>query len=166
MLRFVVAAILAAATTPALAQDPCKAKWPLDNEHELLKARSAVKTASGAGQSALPATALDLKLEPAASARMVMPPERAPKAPNSYSGFVRFAGSPRNQTVLVTLSEEAWIDVVQSGRYVKSAAFNSLYECPTMRKSVKFQLAPGPFAVQLSGVTAETIKMTVTPAGE
>src|SRR5262249_3954908 len=150
------------AATPALAQDPCKGKWPLDNEHALLKAPSAVKTANGAAQSALPATALDLKLEPAASARMVLPPERPPKAPNTYSGFLRFAGAPQNRIVLVTLSEEAWIDVVQNDRYVKSAAFSSLYDCPTMRKSVKFMLAPGPFAVQLSAVSADTIKMTVT----
>jgi hypothetical protein len=97
---------------------------------------------------------------------MAMPPERAPKQPATFAGYVRLGGSPGPQATLVTLSADAWIDVVQGGHYVKSAAFSGVHDCPTMRKSVRFELAPGPFAVQLSGVAGETITMTVTPASE
>ena len=68
--------------------------------------------------------------------------------------------------MLVTLSSDAWIDLVQGEKYVKSAAFSGVHDCATMRKSVKFEVGPGPFAVQLSAVTADSIKMTVTPASE
>jgi hypothetical protein len=167
MIRFLAAVLIAAVATPALAQDGCdKFKWKLDRELALFTSPAAAKTANGTGVSGLPVTALDLKLEPAASTKMAMPPERAPKQPNTFSGFVRFAGAPQATTVLVTLSAEAWVDMVQGEKYVKSAAFSGVHDCATMRKSVKFELAPGPFAVQLSGVTADTIKMTVTPAGE
>jgi hypothetical protein len=168
MLRYVVAILfLAAVATPALAQGGCgNFKWKLEKEHALLTSTSAAKTSNGAEQGALPATALALSLEPAAAAKLATPPERAPKQPSTFAGYVRFAGAPVAQTILVTLSAEAWIDLVQGGHYVKPTAFSGVHDCATMRKSIKFELAPGPFAVQLSGVAAETINMTVTPAGE
>ena len=166
-MRPIAALIIVAMATPGFAQDGCaNPKWKLEKEHSLLTSPSAAKTANGAEVAGLPATALMLNLAPSASAKMPMRPERAPKQPSAYAGYVRFTGAPKSQTVLVTLSAEAWIDMVQNEHNVKSAAFSSLYECATMRKSVRFELAPGPFAVQLSGVAAETINMTVTPAGE
>lgn len=167
MLRPIVAILLTIIAVPALAQDACtKFKWKLDKEQALLTSASPAKTANGAEMTGLPATALELKLEPAASAKLAMPPERTPKQPNTFSGYVRFASAPQASTVLVTLSGEAWIDVVQGEKYVKSTAFSGVHDCAPVRKSVKFELAPGPFAVQLSGVTTDGIKMTVTPAAE
>ena len=52
------------------------------------------------------------------------------------------------------LSSEGWIDVVQDGHAVKSAAFSGALGCEGVRKSVKFDLAAQPLTLELSGVPA------------
>jgi hypothetical protein len=46
----------------------------------------------------------------------------------------------------VTLSHEAWIDVVQDGRYARSVGSTSRNDCPGLRKSVRLDFGVRPAA--------------------
>jgi hypothetical protein len=169
MKRVIATLALVLLVGPALAQEPrgCdKFKWKLDAEHALLRSPAAAKIRSGAALDRLPATALAVGLVPLTAANMPMPPERAPKVPASFAGYVRVGALPGAGSYLVTLSTEGWVDVVQGGRYVKSTGFSGVQGCEGMRKSVKFSLAAEPFVVQVSGVESDSIAMTITPAAE
>jgi hypothetical protein len=108
--------------------------------------------------------ALSVALVPLADARLELPPERAPKDPASFAGLVKFAPAAEAGAYAVTLAAGAWIDVVQDGAYLKPLAFTGALDCPHVRKSVRFRIAPGPFTLQLSGVASPTIDLVVTPA--
>jgi hypothetical protein len=61
----------------------------------------------------------------------------------------------------VTLSEEAWIDVVQDGRYARSVGSSRRSDCPGLRKSVRFQLGAAPFVLQLSGADSDSVAVAI-----
>jgi hypothetical protein len=155
-------AILIAA--PAFAQEPVgcdKFKWPLDHERTLLTNPS---QAPSGGEMQKPIDmAVMLTLVPFADAHLPMAPERTPKSPDSYAGFVRVSGLPKPGTYKITLSQGAWIDVIQNGHELKSITSSSATGCEGVRKSVKFELPTGPFIIQLSGTIAHAIAVAVTP---
>ena len=155
--------VLTATAGTAFAQEPVgcdKFKWPIDKERALLGAAVAV---ASAGEVAKPLSgAAKLPLVPFAEAKLPTPPARLPKSPDSYAGFVRYAALPRAATYRVTLSEAAWIDVVQDGHEVKSSDHTGVLGCDGIRKSVKFNLAASPFVVEISGTTAREIAIAVT----
>jgi hypothetical protein len=95
-------------------------------------------------------------------AKLPFPPERAPKSPASFAGFVQVSAPPRAATYKITLSSESWIDVVQNGHAVESSGFSGAVGCEGIRKSVKFDLAAQPFTLQLSGAPANTIRVVVS----
>jgi hypothetical protein len=148
----------------ALAQEPVgcdKFKWPIDKERALL---AAAKPAASGGEVAQPlAAAVKITLSPLADAKLPTEPSRKPKMPDSYAGFVRYAPLPKSGTYRVTLSDAAWIDVVQDGQPAKSIAFSGALACDGIRKSVKFNLAASPFVVEISGTEAHGIAIAVTP---
>ena len=156
-----VALLLAA---PAFAQEPVgcvKFKWPLDRERTMLANPAVVASGSDVQQPL--AAALMVTLVPFADANLPMAPSRAPKSPDSYAGFVRVSALPRAATYRITLSEGAWIDVVQDGHDVKSSAFSGAMGCDGVRKSVKFEFTAAPFIIEISGTTARAIAVVVTP---
>jgi hypothetical protein len=160
---FLVAVALLAAA-PAFAQEPVgcdKFKWPLDHERTLLASPS--QMASGAEMPQPLATAVTVALLPYADAKLPVPPSRAPKAAGSFAGFINASGVPQPGTYRVTLSAPAWIDVIQYGHALQSTAFSGATGCPGIAKSVKFELGAAPFAVELSGTTAEALTFVVTP---
>jgi hypothetical protein len=99
---------------------------------------------------------------PFAEAKLPVAPERAPKSPTSFAGFVTLPTPSPGGVYKVSLSSEAWIDAVQDGHHVKSTAFSGATGCEGIRKSVKFDLAAAPFAIQFSGVPAASIRIAVT----
>ena len=146
---------------PALAQEPVgcdKFKWPLDRERALLAQAAPAKSA---GDLQLVAGAR-LTLVPAAEAKLPVVPTRAPKD-GSYAGFLRLPAPPSAGTYRVTLSANAWIEVVQEGEVVKAGVFSGVGGCEGLRKSVKFELAARPFIVELSGMATPEINVVVTP---
>jgi hypothetical protein len=150
--------------SPAFAQEPVgcdKFKWPLDHERELLASPS--QTASGGDMQKPLAAPVLVKLVPLADAHLPTAPSRAPKSPDTYAGFVRVSALEKAATYRITLSEGAWIDVVQDGHEVKSGAFSGATGCDGVRKSVKFELAAAPFIIEISGTTATAIALVVTP---
>ena len=64
-------------------------------------------------------------------------------------------------TTFETLSEEAWIDVVQDDRYVRSVGSTGRGDCPGLRKSVRLELGATPFVLQISGVTSDSIIVAI-----
>jgi hypothetical protein len=152
-------------TGSALAQEPAgcdKFKWPLDKERAMLTATDVPTVPSGASLTHALPVAVAVALVPFADAKFPLAPEREPKSPTSFAGFVTLPAPSPNGVYKISLSSEAWIDAVQDGHLVKSAAFSGATGCEGIRKSVKFDLAAEPFTVQFSGVPAASIRIAVT----
>jgi hypothetical protein len=135
--------------------------WPLAKEQELLR-QAQPGPVAGTEINRDAQQAILLKLTSIAEAKLPVPPERAPKNASSFAGFVQFDGAHTGGVYKVSLSEEAWIDVIQGGRYLKPAAFTGATDCPNIRKSVKFLIRPGPFIIQLSDAPSNNISIVVT----
>ena len=164
MSRNFLALIILLIATPALAQEPVgcdKFKWSLDHERALLA--TPLQAASGSEMQKPLDAAVIVKLEPFADAHLPMAPSRAPKSPDSYAGYVHVPALERAASYRITLSDAAWIDVVQDGYEVKSSAFSGATGCDGVRKSVKFDLTAAPFIIEISGTTAQSIAIVVTP---
>lgn len=153
------------ASIPARAEEPkgCAAfKWPLDREATLLRtAANPVMADDGPAKSnGMP---YDLKLVPLAEARLPQPPERKPKSDPSSEGFLLFEAPARPGAYQIAISQAAWIDVIQDGHYIKPTAFSGATDCPGVRKSIRFDLGPRPFLVQISGTTAPSVALLFEP---
>lgn len=162
MRAFILAAALLGAM-PAFAQERAgcdKFKWPLERERALMAKPAGA--ASGATIAAPLASALKIALKPQAEAALPTPPERAPRLSPAFAGFVRMNAPPRAGTYRITVSANAWIDVVQDGGLLPAGEFSGVQGCEGLRKSVKFTLAATPFVIQLSGMPADTVIVTVT----
>jgi hypothetical protein len=150
---------------PCLAQEPVgcdKFKWPLDKERATLNGTDLPKVASGDRVTWPIPWATSVALVSFDNAKLPMPPERAPKSADTFAGFVQVAAPPQSATYKITLSDAAWIDVVQNGQSVKSTAFSGATGCEGVRKSVKFPLAAAPFTIELSSVQANAIKIAIS----
>jgi hypothetical protein len=164
--RSVILALAACAiAAPALAQEPVgcdKLKWPLDKERATLNGSDLPKVVSG-DRVAFPIPfATTVALARLADAKLPVPPERPPKSPTSFAGFLQVRAPAKSGTYKVTLSAEGWIDVVQNRHMVKSTAFSGATGCVGIRKSVKFDLAARPFTLELSGVPDNAIRIAIS----
>lgn len=149
-------AILAGTSVAMAADAGCAAfKWPVTREQALFPAASAAQS----GASLAAGEAADLALVPVDTISFDVPPERAPAA--GTFGATASVTVPPEGELQITLSGEAWIDVVQDGHAMKSSGFSGVKTCPGIRKSVRFKLAAGPAAIQLSGAKDESIKVAV-----
>jgi hypothetical protein len=140
-----------------------KFKWPLDKERATLNGTDLPKIVSGNRVTWPIPWATTVTLVPFADAKLPVAPERAPKSPASFAGFVEVPAPAKAGTYKITLSSEGWIDVVQDGHAVRSTAFSGALGCDGVRKSVKFDLAAHPLTLELSSVPADTIKIAVSP---
>jgi hypothetical protein len=150
------------AGTPAFAADPVgcdKFKWPMDKELAALRAPTLPKLSAGAKLPS-PPIAVTVSLRPIAGAALPRPPERKQK-PETYAGFLHTSVGSGLYTV--TISDYAWIDVVQNGIYIKPKGFSGVTGCDGARKSVRLDLAAGPVTIQISGVAKDAINVAVTP---
>ncbi len=135
--------------------------WPVKREQALFSGNPAITPSGTAVQS--PA-ALALQLKPHAEAGYTMPPAREPKQSPSYGGVITFQTLPKAGAYQVTVSNDAWVDVIQDGKSVASTSHTGQRECPGIRKSVRFDLAPGPVTVQVSGSPATSVNVSLLPA--
>jgi hypothetical protein len=94
-----------------------------------------------------------------------LPPGKAP-APQTASGFISFAAPEAPGTYQVSLSGKAWIDVIQDGKIVPSTAHTMDPSCPSIHKSVRFDLAAAPVTLQISGADATSVVFTIMPAAD
>ncbi|TGQ69775.1 hypothetical protein EN829_013660 [Mesorhizobium sp. M00.F.Ca.ET.186.01.1.1] len=146
-----------AGTSFAMAEDAgCEAfKWPVTREQALFPAAPA--TPSGAPLAV--GAAVDLALVPVEKAGFEIPPEHAPD--KGTFGAVASLAVPPDGAIQISLSGEAWVDVIQDGKTVKSTAYSGVKTCPGIRKSVRFKLAAGPATVQFSGAKKAGLKVAV-----
>jgi hypothetical protein len=159
-----LALVACSLAAPCLAQEPVgcdKFKWPLDQERAMLTGDTPTFASGTSLPHALPVSVV-VGLKPLADAQLPMPPERAPKSADSFAGFVQAPAPAQSGIYKITLSSEGWIDVIQNGQFVKSAAFSGAQGCDGIRKSVKFDLAAAPFTVELSAVPASSIRTAIT----
>jgi hypothetical protein len=155
-------ALLAALLASAAAEDGCdKFAWPLARERTLLAAANKPTVKAGQTFAAIPKGAFIVNLQPGAEAAFAKPPERKPRAERWFGGAIRFPGLEKPGIYQVTLSEEAWIDVVQDDRYARSVGSTGRSDCPGLRKSVRLDLGAMPFILQISGVTSDTIAVAI-----
>ncbi|CAM5294961.1 putative protein OS=Afipia felis OX=1035 GN=BN961_04062 PE=4 SV=1 [Afipia felis] len=156
-------AILMLGLAPACAAEPAGCenfKWPVTRERALLTAPNLPNFNSGADASTLPPFAAILKLHPAANAGLPKPSERTQK-PGTFAGYLRLGQVPGG-VYTVSVSDFAWVDVIQDGNYLKPTAFSGVTGCNGIRKTMRFDLAPGPATVQISGVATNSIHLAVT----
>jgi hypothetical protein len=154
-------------TTSAFAADEpsgCdKFKWPIEHERAALTAPDRVKLASGAEVAAVPATGMTLALQPTADAKLPTAPERAPKE-GTFAGFASFKDAPKPGIYTFSLSEGAWIDVVQNGHALKPKAFSGATDCDGIRKTMKYEISASPFVLQISGARDNALSVAILPA--
>ena len=109
------------------------------------------------------APALTLALAPQTDVTFALPPERGPRRDNPHAAVVPFAPGEAG-TYHVALSAPAWLDVVQEGAIVPSAAFVSFTDCPGLRKIVAFDIGEDAFTLQISDAEAASIAVAIAPA--
>jgi len=157
--------LLALLAAPAFAAEPAgcdKFAWDVSADRQALAQAGKTHVQSGDKLPAFSGAAAELRLLPLGEARFVQAPERTPKDPAARAGVLQAdvlaAGLYR-----ISLSAGAWLDVIQNGGFRKPEAFSGARACEGIRKSVKFQLAAGPVALQFSDVAAETIAFSIIP---
>lgn len=150
-------------SAPAQGATGCAAfKWPVTTEQRLLDAPGLPTLASGGSFPAL-GQGVAVALLPQGEVAYAVKPARVPKANPAYGAELSLpAGS--GGAVQVTLSAEAWVDIVQGGKVLRSTAFSGQTGCPGIRKSVRFTLAPGPATIAISDAPETTLKLAILPA--
>lgn len=166
-LPLILPALLAGslATGPAAAQDAsgcARFKWPVDRERSAFGTPGLQVVEGGKPLPGIMDPAI-VRLKPVAEAGFERPPGRKPKA-GTFGAAVKTPPLAVPGTYQVTISDEAWIDVIQDGHEVRSAAFSAERDCPNVRKSVRFSLAAGQATIQISGAAADSIKLDLLPA--
>jgi hypothetical protein len=136
--------------------------WPIEAEQALLAAAEEVAPLPE-GLNRDSGKALVMPLVAFGDAQLAMPPERVPRNADSFAGKLEFAAGAA-RTYNVTVSANAWIDVVQDGRQLKSTAFTGNAGCKGVRRSVRFEIGAGPFVLQVSDVPVDSIRVVLTPA--
>jgi hypothetical protein len=159
----VIAILLLSAASAA--EDGCeKFAWPLARERAWFAASEKASVAAGEFLTAIPNGAFTVSLQPGSEASFLLPPERKPRSDRWFGGIVRLPALSSAGIYQVTVSDEAWIDVVQDDRYARSVGSTGRSDCPGLRKSVRLELGPAPFAVQLSAVATPIIAIAITRA--
>jgi hypothetical protein len=158
------AGLLMAQLAPAFAEDGCdRFAWSLTRERAQFAAAEKPVVKAGDTLAAIPQAAFTLQLQPSTDATFVMPPERKPKAERWFGGVIKFPALEKAGIYQVTLSEDAWLDIVQDGRYARTVGHSGRGDCPGLRKSVRLELTATPFVLQVSGVAADKIFVTIGP---
>jgi hypothetical protein len=159
---FIALALLALLGPARAADDGCeKFAWSLARERAAFAATGKTTIAAGETLAALPASALVIRLQLGAQASFAMPPERKPKTEQWHGGMVRLPALAKPGIYQITLSDDAWIDVIQNGRYARSVGSTGRSDCPGVRKSVRLDLDASPVVLQLSGVSPDAITVTI-----
>ena|SRR6187402_2644853 len=164
MRKFPIVAFSLLVAAPAFAAEPTgcdKFKWPVERERAALTAPDRARLASGAE---LPGLAgVTLGLTSPKEAKLPSPPERKPKD-GTFAGFVSFKAPHKPGTYTISLSDPAWIDVVQDDAMQKPMDFSDATDCAGIRKSIKVDLSAGPLVIQISGAAANSIGLALLPS--
>lgn len=137
--------------------------WPIDRERAWFADERLPRRVSGARLRRID-RAVELTLEPSDRIHFFLPPETRAK-PHSFSGEVTFFGVPRPGQYQVTLSSAASIEVFENGTRLKPTGQTSAGNCPGVRESVRFDLAPGDLVlVEIMNASTNSIKVAFAQA--
>jgi hypothetical protein len=144
----------------AAAEDGCgRFDWPVDREQELFADGLMADVES---KSALPRDGVfSLRLQPVAQVIYLVPPERA--RDDGMGGVVtlEWISAGRWQ---ITVSADAWIDVVQDDRRLVPLATTARLDCPGIRQSIQFQVEGVPLTLQFGGASVQRLNIAVLRA--
>ena len=160
-----VALLLLCAAQVKAAEEPSgcdKFKWNIDHARAALTAPDRAKLNSGSELTTLPSTGVTIALVAPADAKLPTPPERAPKD-GTFAGFAKFPAVPKAGSYTLSLSNGAWVDLVQDGHFLKPTAFSGATDCDGIRKTVKFDLTATPFVLQISGARENSLSVVIQP---
>ena len=158
--------LLIATAVPALAQQGggCSGfKWPIDRE-ETAFAGEGIPSVDGSAQLPGMMEAATAKLATQQGLTFAVAPTHKPRNTPAYAGVFPIIPIAVPGPYQVTISDGAWIDVVQDGKLLKPTAFTDSKECHTVRKSVRFDLAKGPATVEISDAATDHLMIDVLPS--
>jgi hypothetical protein len=161
-------AILALASAPSFAADPCSGfTWDVSRELRLF-AGPATSVSAGADSAAAPALATGrlyaLTLRPLSEVTFVTAPGKRNGAENGYAGLatldIKTPGKYR-----FALDAPAWIDVIADGGAMNTSGHQGDSGCAGPRKIVEFDFSVSRrVTLQLSGADSPAVRITVTPS--
>ncbi len=161
------AAALALSTTAFAAETGgCESfAWPLTTELQWMKAADTEAVASGAKLPAPPAKAISFSLEPMNAITFpVKPTGRLKPKGDVYGGVVTFENVGPPGVYQISLHTGGWVDVVQNGKALRSAAHSGKSDCDAIRKSVRFNIGAGPVTIEFSNMKNDAIKFAIRHA--
>ena len=161
-----LAALLGVAlAAPAHGQqaDPCASfKWSVAREKQAFTGAQLPILKSGAQYPGI-LSGVTVALGPQDKVDYPQPPIHKPNGTPSNGAFIAVAPLAVGGTYQVTLSDEAWVDLVQDGKIIRSSTFSGAQGCPGIRKSVKFKLAQGPLTIEISDARSERVNLDLLP---
>lgn len=136
--------------------------WPVTTELEWFKAADSEPVSSGATLKEPPAKAITLSLLPTAKVPFTADPatRRKDADDNRFGGIVTIENIGAPGIYQISLPVRGWVNVVQSGKTLKSAAHSGKTDCDGVRKSVRFALGDEPVTVEISGIPTDSVKFT------
>lgn len=143
------------------AQDCDRAAWPLEADRARLSAPGLRSVGSGDVLILPLDSALRFVLVPQAGANLPVPPRKGEEG--GFAGAVTLKIPPPERVWQVTVSANAWIDVVVDGQALTPLAFTGVHACPGLRKSLRFRIPGGDVRLQVSGVEGARLDFLITP---
>lgn len=165
-MRVLALAALVSFAVPAAAQqaDPCASfKWPVAREKQAFSGPQLPVLKSGSQYPGI-LSGVTVALDPQDKVNYPQPPNHKPKADSPNGAFIAVPPLAVGGTYQVTLSDDAWVDLVQGGKIIRSSSFSGVQGCPGIRKSVRFKVDAGPLAIEISDARADRVNLDFLPA--
>jgi hypothetical protein len=156
-----IALCLSGASSAQAAAGCDAGKWPLS----AIQAHFGGTLPALASGDALPALGAPVLVNLSAQGDVTFPhaPGRAGKANPAYAAVIKLGAEPA-ATYQVTVSDGAWVDMVEDGELVKQSGYVRRKDCPGVDKSIRFKTDGGPLTIQISGAYGKTIKVEAARA--
>ena len=163
VIGFALVSVIALASPAIAQQSGCAGfKWPIDREQAAF-AGSSLPTINSGTQIPGVMEGVNLRLARQDSLTFDVAPTHKPRNTPAFGGIFGMVPIQVAGAYQVTLSDGAWIDVVQNGKALQQTGFTDSHDCPTVRKSVRFNLAAGPVTILVTDAAKDTLKLDVLP---
>jgi hypothetical protein len=137
--------------------------WSVKRELESFRDPHLETVFSGATLGSVPDNGLVLELQPHGTADHALAPGGELKSDDSFAGLLFISNVAQAGTYQVTLSRDAWIDLIQDGKAAALSVETINSNCSDARKSMRFRLTPGPLTIQVRGASSNRIKLAILP---
>jgi hypothetical protein len=137
-------------------------KWSVDRELTAFSGEGVLVVNSG-GQIPGIMEAVSLRLAKQDDVHFEVPPSRKPKNNPAFAGVFPIVPVAVPGPYNVTVSDDAWIDVIQNGHVLRQTGFTGSHTCAAIHKSVRFDLEKGPATVMITDAAKDALKIDVLP---